>query len=112
MNSTRYVLAVAHADGYFEIFAGKGVRARLVNICQMPTAEGEILAERYLEKSLPKPYRDIYFPGNRIAPGNVLQLTPELLAKREFEMDVVRTCNAIPLLNSDTTTSQEVAVWL
>lgn len=112
MNSTKHVLVVAHADGYIEVFADKGIRCRFVNICQMPTVEGEILAERYLEESLPKPFKDIYFPGNRIVTGNVLQLTPELLAKREFEVDVVRACNAVQLINSDTTTSQEVAVWL
>lgn len=112
MNSNKHVLVVAHADGYIEVFADKGVRARFVNICQMPTVAGEVLAEQFIEAGLPKPFKDIYFPGNRIATGNLLQLTPELLAKREFEMDLVRACNAIQSINSDTTKSQEVAVWL
>ena len=67
------VLIVGHSDGWIEAYAERHVDVRIEIAPYMTTPEGERLAEGYVELSLPRRYRDLYWPGMRRA-GRVPQM--------------------------------------
>jgi hypothetical protein len=84
------VLILAHADGWLEAFADKHVDVRIAIMPAMKTPEGELAAERYVESSLPRRYRDVYWPGNRRAADMLRVVRPSDIAWREYDLDLLR----------------------
>ena len=84
------VLVLAHPDGWLETFAEKHVDVRIVMVPQVTTQAGEILAEEYVEASLPKRYRDVYWPANRRAADMLRVVRPSDIAWREYELELLR----------------------
>jgi len=84
------VLILAHGDGWIEAFAEKHVDVRIEMVPHMTTSAGEILAEEYVELSLPKRYQDIYWPGNRRAADMMRVVRPSDIVQRDYELDLLR----------------------
>lgn len=85
------VLILAHGDGWSEAFAEKHVDVRIAMVPCMTTPADEILAEEYVELSLPKRYRDIYWPVNRRAADMMRVVRPSDIARRHYEMDLLHS---------------------
>jgi len=92
------VLVVAHHDGWLEVFGDREhIDARIV---MAPTLGGEpstatqqrfeVLAEEYLELTIPRRYRDIYVPINRRAADKLRLVTPESIACRQTDIELLR----------------------
>jgi hypothetical protein len=85
------VLIILHADGYIEAFADRE-QVDVLTVVMPHVPGGEILAEEYLELTLTKPYRDIYYPLNRRAVDNVRTILPSQIMRqqvaREFLLDL------------------------
>ena len=62
-----------------------------------PTA-GEIQAEEYVESSLPKRYRDVYWPGNLRAADMMRVVRPTDVVRRDYDLELLR---AIQQLGSE-----------
>ena len=73
------VLLVAEADGHFELY---GRRDRLrVHVahrlaCPIESTEQRLLTEEILELRLPAWARELYYPSNRLAVGDVRECLP------------------------------------
>ena len=85
------VLIVAHADGWIEAFAEHHVDVRLET---MPygcgSVEGELMAEEWFERQLSRPFRNIFCPGLRTTLGKPLSALPSDIAKREYDLALLR----------------------
>lgn len=77
------VVVVLHHDGYIEVFGDDSIDAQVAVMPHMPTQEGEVLAERYLTKQLPRRHRTVYFPGMLRATGQVETLRPTDINRRK-----------------------------
>ena len=90
------VLVIAHHDNWIECFAERHIDVRIV---MMPyvgiDATGEILAEQWLEQSIPECYRNIYFPGNLRAAAKIETILPSKIAWRNAEMSFLRLLNTM-----------------
>ena len=84
------VLILAHGYGWLEAFAEKHVDVRIEMVPQVTTQAGEILAEEYVELSLPRRYRDVYWPGNRRAADMMRVVRPSDIAWREYHVELLR----------------------
>ena len=84
------VLLVLHADGFIEAYADRDhVDVRTVVMPHVPG--GEILAEEYMELTLPRVYRDIFFPLNRRAVDNVRKLAPSQIVQQQLDREFLST---------------------
>jgi hypothetical protein len=100
-NPRKSVLVLLHPDGFVEVYSDKtSVDARILCVPQMSSPAGEILAEQYVETMLTNRYRDVFYPGNRIALGNYTTITPELIAKRNDEIRLARMFDEVKALSS------------
>lgn len=88
----RKVLVVLHDDGFVEAFGHDDVDVKVVNLTSVPV-RGESLAEDYLELTLPKPYRDVYWPGMSRATGFMRKVTVLDLAHQQRCLDLIRYCD-------------------
>lgn len=84
------VLVLAHGDGWLEAFAEKHVDVRIEMVPYMTTQAGEILAEEYVELSVPKRYRDVYWPNLRRAADMMRVVRPSDIAWREYDLELLR----------------------
>lgn len=91
MDSTKRssVLLLAHGDGWLEIFAPNHIDAKFLNVPFVPTIEGEKAAEKFIEKSLPFRYREIYWPGNRRLSGMLRRVLPSEIKKAKQEEELL-----------------------
>jgi len=82
------VLILLHSDGYVEVYGQNHVDVVTRIVPKMETPKGEILAEEWVEKSLPLRYRKLYGANclrttamlREIAPSDIAQVK----AIREF----------------------------
>ena len=93
------VLLVLHADGFIEAFADSDVDVRTVVMPDVPG--GETLAEEYVELTIPRAYREVYFPGNRRAVDNVRRLLPSQLMQQQLDRELMDGLNAVCNLLDD-----------
>ena len=84
------VLILAHGDGWIEVFAEKHFDVRIEIVPYMTTEPGEIQAEEYVELSLPKRYRDVYWPGNRRAADMMRVVRPTDIVRRDYDLELLR----------------------
>ncbi|QDS97704.1 hypothetical protein [Adhaeretor mobilis] len=91
----QHVLIVAHADGYLEVFGEKNLDIRISNIPLAHSREAERIAEDALELSLPRCYRQLYFPGKRRATATLMPLLPSTMARAKAVKRTIRQLNQL-----------------
>lgn len=74
------LLAVSHPDGFIELY-GEHITAKIIRVPVAESLEGERLAEDFIELGLPHYWRQLYFPGKRIATGTTLPLLPTTIER-------------------------------
>ena len=93
------VLVVLHDDGWIEAYAERHVDVRIITMPHMTTPEGERLADEYLGLTLPKRYRDLFWPSNRRAADLVRVITMQDIAQQKWEMEMMKTLDNITARN-------------
>ena len=96
MKTRHKVLIVLHSDGFVEAFADK--EHIDVETVVMPHSSNVPLAEEYVELTIPRPYREIYFPGNRRAVDQVRTLLPSDIAWQKWNREFLDGLNAVRTL--------------
>lgn len=92
---TKSILLV-HAGGHIQLFGDQLLDVRVIDVPHVQSVRAEILIEQWIESELPRPYRDIYFPGNLRASGNVrTDYTVADLADREYDLGFVAGLNEL-----------------
>lgn len=98
------VLVLVHADGFLEVFAGKHVDVRVLNVPYIGTPEGEIEAERFIETTVPLRYRELYWPDLRRAMHMPRLVTPTSIAETRLNIELLKAIQNI-------TPPDEVTTW-
>jgi hypothetical protein len=88
------VLVVLSSNGFVEIFGPPEVDAHVAQRLDVPP-ECEIKAEEYLDATLPKRYRDLFFPGKVRAIGLVQKITPEQAGDTLWKLSILRGLRAM-----------------
>jgi len=82
------VLILLHADGYVEVYGPKNLDVVTRIVPKMVTPAGEILAEEWIERSLPLRYRKLYGADCIRTTARIREIKPsdiaEVKAVREF----------------------------
>jgi hypothetical protein len=84
------ILVLLYSDGFVEVYGEKHIDARIVNVPVASTPAGEILAEEYVELTIPRCYRDIYFPTAKRATELLRPIKPSDIAFRKWSVELVR----------------------
>lgn len=101
------VLVVAHGDGFIQAFAEGHIDIRIVMMPMVDgSSHGEILAEEWLERSVPDCYRRIFWPGNVRATAMHERVRPSNIAVGETELALLRCLD--PYINF----TEEAVVWM
>lgn len=97
MNYTKPAVLILNHHDRVEVFAERG--AAKIHIENVPHVAGtpaeEILAEQYLDASLPRWIRGTYFPANLRASELLRTWAPSGIARRDAELSVIRACDQI-----------------
>jgi len=96
------VLIVLHADGHVEAFAAKTTDVRIARCPVSFNDEMAILAEDWLEQTLPWRWRHLFFPGNVRATANARSLLPSRLAKAQWIRKLIKALSEIEARKSTT----------
>lgn len=83
-------LVVLHSDGFVEVFGDQGLDVQVVLMPHMESRAGELLAEQWLEGSLPLRMRGVYCPQRRVASGKIRTLRPTDILQAEWELELLR----------------------
>jgi hypothetical protein len=89
------LLIVLHGDGYVQAFSEKHIDVRIAVCPYMESPEGEILAEEFLELSLPWRYRELYWPGNLRAMGIACEARPSEIAYADWQLEMIQTLDRV-----------------
>ena len=84
------VLIVLNSDGFVEVY-GEGLS---VHIAQRLTVDGNAAeaTDEYLDSTLPKAFRDLFYPVKRLAVGQCRRITAAEELDRLVDMAVLRGC--------------------
>ena len=105
------VLVVGHSDGWIQVFAEKSVDVRIEMLPHSITPEAEVLAEEYVGLSLPKRYRDVYWPSMQRAADMMRLVLPSDIARRDWELDFLKALDSAgEILRGDA--RQERKIWM
>lgn len=94
-NERTPVLIVVHSGNWVEVYGPKNVEATIVNAPFVGTVAGEIVAEEYLDATLPHRMAEIYSPGNRRAADSARIVRPSDIAAAKLDVAVLRTLSAV-----------------
>lgn len=84
------VLIVVH-DDHVEAYADDDVDVWIAHFPKVNSVKGEVLAEKYVAGTLPINYRSLYWPG-KLRKEEVLSCpTPEEIADRKWQVEVLRS---------------------
>jgi len=99
------VLIVVHADGYVQVFGERDkVNVHVANALRIEPHE-EILAEAFLDCTLPARYRALHLPRNLLAVAHVGDCrTAEAEQRRRWAVDFARACAALRAALAEETT--------
>lgn len=87
------VLVVLHSDGYVEVF-GEHLDVHLVQALAAEQPE-EVLADEYLDATLPRRFRDLHYPYNLVAAACCERRTAEDELYRRLALELVREARAL-----------------
>ena len=88
------VLIISHGDGHLEIF-GDGIDVHLARVPYIGTPAGERLAEDWIEATIPRRFRPIYFPGLRRATGTTVPLLPSTIKAANEAKQAIASLNEL-----------------
>ena len=90
------VLILNHFDR-IEVFAERG--AARIHIANAPHVAGtpaaEVLAEHFLDTTLPQPFREMFSPSKLLTTELIRRWAPSDIARRDAELDVLESCDQI-----------------
>lgn len=98
MASRKKVLIVAHSDGFIQVYAADDVDIHFINAPEMHSPEGERMAELYVTKTIPYPYRQLYAPGKCRKTAQVQATKPSDIMESNFERDCLRSADHANLI--------------
>lgn len=105
------VLVVVHSNGWIQAFAERHVDIRIEMLPHSITTEAEVLAEEYVGLSLPKRYRDVYWPRLQRATDRMRLVLPSDIARRDWELDFLKALDSAgEILRGDA--RQERKIWM
>lgn len=102
------VLLVLNPDGWVEAYAERHVDVHIAIRLHVPP-EGEQLADEYLDLTLPRRFRQVYWPGLLRAADTVRTVTPSDVAWREWELELL---HAIQGFDLQPTTTEGRRIWI
>ncbi|MEQ8211043.1 MAG: hypothetical protein RH917_14545 [Lacipirellulaceae bacterium] len=106
------VLVVTDGDGYLEIFAEKNLDVRIERLPVAHAHAAEVIAEDYLEATLPRRYRELYWPGKRRATAVVRPLRPLTIdAANRAERTMRDLDQLLDSLNTDDQHEEDIIAW-
>jgi hypothetical protein len=88
------VLIVLSADGFVELFGERGIEALVALRLDVPQ-HCEAAADTYLTATLPRRWRDLFYPGKLRATGLVEKLTPEQALSTLHKLQELRELRAL-----------------
>jgi hypothetical protein len=100
------VLVTLHPDRFVQVYAESHIQVHFEHVPYLPTDDGARLCEDLIELKLPKPYREIYFPGYVRGQSVHREVRPTVLAN---ELHVRRILHTLNLL---TNVGEEAQVWM
>ena len=106
------VLILAHGDGWIEAFAEKHVDVRIEMVPWMTTPAGEILAEEYVELSVPKRYRDVYWPNLRRAADMVRTVRPSDIERVAWNLEFLDAVTEAGRILRGETETEGKQIWI
>ena len=89
------VLVLAYADGWIEVYAERHVSAKIVLVPSTGSVAGEVLAERYLDETLPYRYREVHWPGKLRAADKLRTVRPSDMARRDHDLALLHGLQAV-----------------
>lgn len=88
------VLVVAHPDGFLEVY-GDNIDVHIVTPLSMYTAAGEVLADEYLDATLPWRFRDLHVMPKLRAMHQVKVVRPSDEVGRVLRLGLVHAAAAV-----------------
>lgn len=110
-NRREAILVVLHADGWAEVYGEPHVDVHIAVMPHTTTPEGELAAEEYLDTTLPRRYRDVYWPALRRAADFVRVVSPSDIVRRDWDLELLRTLERVGL-RRDQDGSEERQIWI
>jgi len=89
------VLILLHSDGYVEVYGPNHVDVVTRIVPKMETPKGEILAEEWVEKSLPIRYRKLYGANCLRATAMLREVAPSDIAQVKAIRELFRALESI-----------------
>jgi hypothetical protein len=89
------VLVVLHSDGWVEAYSDKTVDVYITQRLHTEDDASVHLVDEYLERSLPKVYRRLYWPVKLRAVGQCRRVTPEAMLDRRLALDLLAALRQI-----------------
>lgn len=89
------VLVVLNSDGFVECYAGKSVDVHIVAKPHASTPAAEILAQVYVDLSIPQAYRAVYFPSCCRAAEQLCRITAADIIYRKADVELLRGIQAL-----------------
>lgn len=106
------VLLVLSPDGYLELFADSNVDVRVERLPVAQARAAEVMGEDYLEATLPRRYRELYWPGKRRATAIVRPLRPSTIDAANRAERTMRELNELlDSLNTDDQQEEDIIAW-
>lgn len=99
------VLVVLHSDQFVEVFAHSFIDVRIVDMPKVSSTDAEILAEEFIERSIPRFYRQVFWPGCRRAMHQTRSLTVDDIAYTKWKSELLREIQRIEA-------SAETSTWI
>jgi len=84
------VLVVLSSNGFVELFADKDVDFHVAQRLHVDTIEAERLAEDLLDITIPKSFRNLFFPGKLRATALVEKITAETALDTLYKLSILR----------------------
>jgi hypothetical protein len=84
------VLIVLHSDGWVEAYAEKNVDVHIVQRLHITNPVNVNLADEYIESTVPRCYRDLYWPVKLRAISQCRLVTPEQRLDAHLDLQLLR----------------------
>jgi hypothetical protein len=90
------VLVVLNSDGFVEIYAQRGLVVHIAQRLHVDGNETEATADEYLDATLPKAFKELFYPVKLQAVGQCRRLTVEDEVNRRTTLAVLRELRNLP----------------
>jgi hypothetical protein len=83
------VLVVLNSDGFVEVYGDDHINVHFTQRIHTDTRAGEILADQLVDVTLPRVYRDLFYPRNMRAAGQCRKVTAEQRLEIIADLDLL-----------------------